>query len=404
MRLRERGYATELLAAEAERVVAHHAAAHRNRSLFLWLSLSAPHTPLQAPEAWLRRQPAAWDPLLRVYSAMVGCADAAVGSTVGALRRAGMLPEALVLFLSDNGGPVMPSVCNGGLRGGKGTSFDGGVRVPAFVHWPACLGGAPRAVHASAHMVDVFATLGAAAGAALSAQRQRELGARLRRLAPESEPLWPALSAGGSRTPQKRLLVLQVSASASAVLRGRWKLIVADRRCLALPRDVSSSDSLRGFDAAQLLLAQLPQRPNRTAAAWLRAARRAGAELQLFDVGRDPAEDRDLLQKPGRAGAARRRETAAALLGHYVRATRAAQRGIEAAQREGRLDSSGHLVIKWFAKQVEFCWAHRHWRQQASFLRLCVGREAERNVSRTVAGLGPAAQRRWVAKLRKAGG
>ena len=40
---------TELLAVEAERVVAHHAAAHRNRSLFLWLALSAPHTPLQAP-------------------------------------------------------------------------------------------------------------------------------------------------------------------------------------------------------------------------------------------------------------------------------------------------------------------------------------------------------------------
>ena len=171
-----------------------------------------------------------------------------------------MLPSSLVLFLSDNGGPVMPSVCNGGLRGGKGTAFDGGVRVPAFVHWPACLGAAPRAVHSSAHMVDLFATLGAAAGAALPARRQRELGARLRRLAPESEPLWPALSVGGSRTPQKRLLVLQVSASASAVLRGRWKLLLADKRCLTLPRDVSSSDSLPGFDAAQLLLARLAPR------------------------------------------------------------------------------------------------------------------------------------------------
>ena len=94
---------------------------------------------------------------------MVGCADAAVGSTIGALRRHHMLASSLVLFLSDNGGPVMPSVCNGGLRGGKGTAFDGGVRVPAFVHWPACLGDAPRAVHSSAHMVDLFATLGAAA-------------------------------------------------------------------------------------------------------------------------------------------------------------------------------------------------------------------------------------------------
>ena len=67
--LREEGYVTDLLAAEAEHVVRRHAAVE-NRSLFLWLSLSAPHTPLQAPSKWLRLQPKALDPLLRVYSAM----------------------------------------------------------------------------------------------------------------------------------------------------------------------------------------------------------------------------------------------------------------------------------------------------------------------------------------------
>ena len=58
----------------------------------------------------------------------------------GAATQAGMLSQTLIAFLSDNGGPSMPATCNGGLRGGKGTSFEGGVRSPAFVHWPACLG------------------------------------------------------------------------------------------------------------------------------------------------------------------------------------------------------------------------------------------------------------------------
>ena len=57
--------------------------------------------------------------------------------------QAGMLASALIAFMSDNGGPSMPVICNGGLRGGKGTPFEGGVRAPAFVYWPACLGRAP---------------------------------------------------------------------------------------------------------------------------------------------------------------------------------------------------------------------------------------------------------------------
>ena len=411
VRLRERGYVTDLLAAEAERVITRHAAEKKaNSSLFLWLSLSAPHTPLQAPDEWMRRQPAAWDPLLRVYAAMVGCADAAVGRAVSALRRAKMFATSLVLLVSDNGGPVLPSVCNGGLRGGKGVPFDGGVRVPAFVHWPACLGDAPRAARSAAHMVDVFRTLSAAGGAALPPHGQRRLASRLQRTAPDSASLWPALTAavasGGAPPPppKRRLLTLEVSAPVSAVMRGRWKLIVADTRCLALPRALNFSEAVPGFDATAMVLDGLGDRANRSAAEWLRAARgAAAAEVQLFDVGRDPAEQRDLLGDllaQGGRDDAKRLQTAATLLGHYVAAARAARRALARTQRDGRLDSSKHLLIKWFAKQVEYCWARRHWKKQSKFLRLCVGREAERNVSRTVAGLTSHSRlRRWAAGL-----
>ncbi len=57
VRLRETGYMTELLAAEAERIVHEHASgSHANASLFLWLALNAPHVPLQAPQEWIDRQ------------------------------------------------------------------------------------------------------------------------------------------------------------------------------------------------------------------------------------------------------------------------------------------------------------------------------------------------------------
>ena len=128
-----------------------HAAERPHRPLFLWLSLNAPHTPMQAPEAAVARFPASYPPETRTYLAMVESMDAAFGVAVEALRDTRMLPRALVLFLADNGGPMIPPACNGGLRGGKGTPFEGGVRAPAFVHWPSCLGRQPRRSSAPAH-------------------------------------------------------------------------------------------------------------------------------------------------------------------------------------------------------------------------------------------------------------
>lgn len=109
VRLRESGYMTTLLSAEAERLVHEHAARHSNASLFLWLSLNAPHVPLQAPDEWLARQPLTLDTTVRTYAAMVGAMDDAFGRTTSALRAAGMLRDTLIAFMSDNGGPSLPT-------------------------------------------------------------------------------------------------------------------------------------------------------------------------------------------------------------------------------------------------------------------------------------------------------
>ena len=97
----------------------------------------------------------------------VSALDTGVAEVVGALRRRAMLLDSLVLFLSDNGGPMQRESCNGGLRGGKGTPYEGGVRAPAFALWPSCL--PPSRVDAPITMWDLYPTIVAAALAPLPA-------------------------------------------------------------------------------------------------------------------------------------------------------------------------------------------------------------------------------------------
>ena len=412
VRLREQGYMTTLLAAEAERLVYDHAARHSNASLFLWLSVNAPHVPLQAPAEWLEKQPQSLDPSVRTYAAMVGAMDDAFGRATSALREAGMLRTTLIVFASDNGGPIIPAACNGGLRGGKGSPYDGGVRAPAFLYWPACLGSARRTSRAPAHMVDLFATLVTAAAAEQPAQAQLAVRSRLRRKAPHSVPLWAALADGraSTETPElsRRQLVLQMSASSASVLRGRWKLVLAASRCFDVPAALSHDASVPGFKADRWLLHRLvADEANATLSARqtrarLRAVRRAGVEMQLYDLHADPAERSDLLagQRLGNNDEAepQTNETRSKvvlvgnLLGQYLSALRVGRRNLERAHTEGRVERGGARgweMVVWFCRQVEFSWTAGRWRQYSRMM--CRDRtEAERQQLAAVATNGHA--------------
>jgi len=403
--LREEGYATELFAAEAERVVLAHGRLRPTQPLFLWMAPNAPHTPMQAPKAALERFGADLHPEVRLYAAMVFSMDEGYARLHAALRRAGMLSNTLTAFVSDNGGPSMPSICNGGLRGGKGTSFEGGVRVPAFVHWPRCLGrgrGGPRQTSAAGHMVDWFVTLAEAAAVGLPEAQHQKLMQRVRHKAPHSLSLWPYLADSAPLgAMEKRQLVLQVGAPCSGVLRGRWKLVMASPRCLNTSlRDVDFQQPMRGFMAHRYLLdskrghggadehvhgthahsaatalgvgdgdgAGHGDAP--TPEARLRAARAMGVQLQLFDLHNDPAERHDQLS--GR-NASVRAATASALLGHYLSALRVAHRAVGQAQQEGRL--APEAVKVWFCRQVYESWAPEVWSRYHSWT--CNNRRGE---------------------------
>ena len=321
-----------------------------------------------------------------------------------------MFASALIAFMSDNGGPSMPVICNGGLRGGKGTPFEGGVRAPAFVYWPACLGRGQRVSAAEAHMVDWLATLAEAAVIGHQEATQQRLLRRVKHRAPHSLSLWSAMAesvpASASSPSQKRRrppiprgggalerrqLVLEVAASVAGVLRGRWKLVLAPAHCLdaaIMARD--HEESLRGLATDRYLLQRIALANGSRAAggaqgafsgrARLEAARRpdGGVQLQLFDLQTDPQERTDLLggaRADRNASGHQWERTAASLLTHYLGAVRVARRATRLAYAEERL-TRGKVLKVWFCQQVFAAWDARRW-ERTFHPRTCEGRRGE---------------------------
>jgi arylsulfatase A len=207
------GYFTDLVNERAVKFVRDHA----KHPFFLYVPHLAVHAPFQAPD-----EPATpfvtKDTMLHgsraIYKAMLERVDRGVGEILAELDRQGIADNTLVVFSADNGGERWSS--NGPLFHHKATLWEGGIRVPCLMRWPAKL---PRG-RVTAQMgitMDLHATFLAAAGVAAPADKPLD-----------GLDLIPLLTAPSGSASRERTFFWRMDRSnrkQRAIRAGKWKYL-----------------------------------------------------------------------------------------------------------------------------------------------------------------------------------
>ena len=130
-------YITDRLGAEAAEFI--RTAAGAGEPFFLYLPHFAVHTPIQAKRGLIQQHEAKVTPALKhqnaAYGAMVQSMDQTVGRLRKLLKKLKIVDDTIIVFTSDNGGRI-PTTSNAPLRFGKGSAYEGGVRVPLIIYAP----------------------------------------------------------------------------------------------------------------------------------------------------------------------------------------------------------------------------------------------------------------------------
>jgi len=212
----DEGYETYLLADEVSRYIRER---DTQKPFFIYMPFIAPHTPLDAPAELQEKYkdidtdlpPARSNQtdstrriskmLMResarpMYAAVVDGMDQAIGQVLNTLDEEGLSDNTIVLFFSDNGGAAYSygGADNAPLRGGKGETFEGGIRVVSLMRWPEKLQGG-QIFDQVMTVMDVFPTLADAAGVD-----------PLNTFEFDGSSLWPSISEGTTHTREDMIM------------------------------------------------------------------------------------------------------------------------------------------------------------------------------------------------------
>jgi len=185
---------------------------NRNQPFFLYMPHTMPHVPLFVSERY------AGTTKKGIYADVIAELDWSVGQILDTLERTNLDRDTLVIFMSDNG-PWLSYGDHAGSQGvfreGKGTTFEGGVRVPFVARWPGRIP-AGRSVSVPAMTIDVLPTLARLAGGAAPADRVID-----------GRDIWPLLSGARDAAAPHDVLYFYWGAELHALRSGKWKLHLA---------------------------------------------------------------------------------------------------------------------------------------------------------------------------------
>lgn len=221
----EKEYITDGLSREAVNFV--NRAAKKENPFFLYLSYNAPHTPLEAKEEDLKHYKHIKDKKRRTYAGMVHAVDRGVGNVVEALKKNNQLENTLIIFFSDNGGKLSKGATNFPLKAGKGSTCEGGYRVPMFFHWPNIVPSGKKYAHPISAL-DFYPTLAALGNAELPKNKMLD-----------GKNIWKDFLAGENVRENENIYVLRhrvgnESYSDVGVRKNEWKALKVENKKWAL--------------------------------------------------------------------------------------------------------------------------------------------------------------------------
>lgn len=242
---------------------------NRDRPFFLYLAHAMPHKPLACSQAFDKKSGAG------LYGDVLSELDSSVGKVFAKLEELGVADRTLVVFTSDNGPWYGGST--GGLRGMKGTTWEGGFRVPCLVRLP---GRVPAGMVAGEPtvMMDLFSTALAVAGVAPPDGRVID-----------GKDLLPLLEGRG--TGLHEVVFGHQGARLATVRDARWKLHVLPARDRREPSTGGRWIDPRGPDGVTILAP--PEQPSPSDYPGLRTGDETKA-MSLFDLANDPGEQSDV--------------------------------------------------------------------------------------------------------------